>query len=119
MKTIASVFDKVKFVVDGGKNFHVIYFFLSVEYLPPFKSQSDFNNGRSTVPVLPDTGVVLAISTGAVLVPVLDDNALPVLAFQHWLHTVCRTRYQITCTGVVLSPSTDALLSCQYWCSTK
>ena len=43
-------------------------------------TQSDFNNGRSNVPVLPDTGTVLAISTGAVLVPVLDDNALPVQA---------------------------------------
>ena len=42
--------------------------------------QSDFNNGRSNVPVLPDAGAVLSISTSAVLVPVLDDNALPVLA---------------------------------------
>ena len=36
---------------------------VSILIIPYTASQSDFNNGRNTVPVLPDTGAVLVIST--------------------------------------------------------
>ena len=78
------------------------------------QTQSDFNNGRSTVPVLPDTGVVLPISTGTSTMPVLDDK--PVLSCQHWLSTACQ--YQLHSIEMVLSSSTGAVLSSHYWCST-
>ena len=69
--------------------------------------QSDFNNGRSTVPVLSDTGAVLSISTGAVLVPVLDDNALSALA-EYFLPVpgstgfIRASHYWQNSTGIVL-----------------
>ena len=45
-------------------------------------ARPDFHNGRGTTPVLPDTGLVLEISTAPVLAEYGDDYDSPALAWQ-------------------------------------
>ena len=71
-------------------------------------TQSDFNNGCNTTPILPDTGAVLAGNTQPVLAQYGADNALSVLA-EYCLSVPVSTglirayHYWLTNTGTILN----------------
>ena len=68
------------------KNFPVHFIF----------THSDFNNGYSTVPVLPDTDAVLANSMRA---PVLARPYWMTTLYQYWLSTACQYQAVLSLYG--------------------